>query len=95
MHTCRSPATALAVARDLFPDRPPLVLRIRTEELEADLRMEAPAPIPGASTHRRFVSRFPHVYGPIERRAIAGIGELVRTDVGYAWPEQLRPPPRA
>lgn len=95
VHACRSPATALAVANDLFPESAPLVLRIRTEALAAELRMEPPAPPPGRRTHRRLVTRFPHVYGPIERRAISSVGALTPTRVGYAWPASMRPPASA
>lgn len=91
VHCTRSPATVLALARDLFPDEPPVVLRIDTAALNSPMRMEPPAPVAGGTGHRTLVSRFPHLYGPVERPALTGAARLVALGEGYAWPAVLDP----
>jgi len=94
VHCCGEPETALAVARDYFgaAEDPVLVLVLDPERLDARVVFEAPAPLPGAPTdHLAAAEKFPHVYGPIALRAVAGTGALGRNGAGFAWPETLGP----
>ncbi len=64
-----------------------LVLGIDPTRLTSESRYEAAAPIVGGgSSHLESASQFPHVYGPIDRAAITGVGVLGRTAGGFEWP---------
>ena len=94
VHCSGSPAQTLAVADDYFASlrEPLVVLVIAPDLLGAPLRYEAPAPLAGGGrAHLAGGARFPHVYGPIERRAIVAAGVLERRDARYAWPARLEP----
>ena len=69
-----------------------LLLEIDPRKLSAETRYEAAAPIAGGgSSHLASATEFPHVYGPIEKQAIAGVGVLSRTEAGYEWPHAFVP----
>ena len=94
VHCCAGPASALAVARDYFGSaaEPVLALAIDPSRLDAELVFEAPAPLPGAPReHLATAEKFPHVYGPIALRAIAGAARLERRGGGFAWPGRFAP----
>jgi uncharacterized protein (DUF952 family) len=84
VHCSPDEKTALAVANAFYRDLPgPLmVLLIDEEALDARVRWEAadPAPPPGCPDDMRF----PHVYGRINRTAVAGMLEVERDDGGTA-----------
>jgi uncharacterized protein (DUF952 family) len=89
VHCSAGRDVTLAVAADYFGDvdEPLFVLEIDVEKLGSELRFEAPAPIAGGgSDHLAHAETFPHVYGPIERAAITGVGELARGGDGFRWP---------
>lgn len=92
MHCARRGAV-LEVARAFFGavQEPVLLLEIDPGRLRAAVRDEPPAHPRGAgvaapSSHLRF----PHVYGPIDREAIAAVGRLVRREGGFAWPDRMQ-----
>ncbi len=90
VHCSATPATLLAVARDYFDDATPplLVLAIDPAVLSAELRFEAPAPISGGGTaHLASGELFPHLYGPLDLRAVVGVGELRRVGRDFVWPD--------
>jgi uncharacterized protein (DUF952 family) len=91
---CSGDASVLPVANDYFSevrDRL-LLLEIDPDRLSAEVRHEAAAPPPGGdASHLESAPTFPHVYGPIDRAAIARVGALERTEDGYAWPAELVP----
>lgn len=92
VHCAGSRDTALAVARDCFadPGEPLVCLELEVGLLSAPVRWEDPAPPPGAGTrHLTTARRFPHVYGPLDLRAVRAAGVLRRTAGGWAWPERL------
>lgn len=68
----------LAIANALYADvtGPLMVLLINEDALDAPVRWEAadPAPPPGVDDS----VRFPHVYGRINRSAVAGMLEVQR-----------------
>lgn len=65
---CSTAAQVVPVANALFRGRRDLVLlRISTDRLTAEVRYES---LEGGS------ERFPHVYGPIEREAVASVEPL-------------------
>ena len=69
---------------------PLLVLQIDASELEAEVRYEAAAPIAGGGTaHLKSAPIFPHIYGPVLRRAIRGVGILPSTSRGFEWPQEF------
>jgi uncharacterized protein (DUF952 family) len=89
VHCTATRSTLLAVARDSYDDAPPplLVLEIDPQRLSAELRYEAPAPIAGGGTaHLASGELFPHLYGPLDRSAIVGVGELRRVGSELVWP---------
>ena len=86
---CSDAASVLPVADDYFGDAsaPMLLLEIDAGALAAEVRVEAPAPLPGGGTaHLTPGAAFPHVYGPIEVTAVRRLGWLRRGPAGYAWP---------
>ena len=90
---CASRDVVLSVARDSFgaAAEPIWVLAIDPARVAAEVRWEAPAPLPGAgSAHLAERETFPHVYGPIEVDAIVGAAPLRARDGDFAWPEGLR-----
>jgi uncharacterized protein (DUF952 family) len=92
VHCSGSEDVTLAVACDYFAnlDEPLFVLEIDPKELGAELRFEAPAPISGGGRqHLEDTETFPHVYGPIERKAIRAVGRLGKDGGQYRWPERF------
>jgi uncharacterized protein (DUF952 family) len=77
VHCSGTDEVMLAVANACYGDvREELVVwDIDEASLSSDVRWEAPdpAPPPGAPAG----TRFPHVYGPIDRRAVARVRRLV------------------
>jgi len=89
---CASGDALLSVADDYFgtSTEPVWVLALDPARLGAEVRWEAPAPVPGgARGHLQAAALFPHVYGPIEVAAVVGAARLVRDEAGFAWPEGL------
>ena len=69
-----------------------LLLEIDPRKLAAETRYEAAAPIAGGgSSHLAGAPQFPHVYGPLDREAITGVGVLGRKASGYQWPGVFEP----
>jgi uncharacterized protein (DUF952 family) len=94
VHCSGSPAQTLLVADDYFAGlrEPLIVLVIEPSLLGAPLRYEAPAPLAGGGrAHLDGAVAFPHVYGPIERRAIRAAGVLERRRDRFTWPARLEP----
>ena len=94
VHCCGERESALAVARDYFAGAraPVFLLELEPRSLDARLVFEAPAPLPGAPrSHLASAEKFPHVYGPIALRAVAGAAPLAREGRGFRWPERLAP----
>lgn len=91
---CSQEASVIPVANDYYANATGrlLLLAIDPAALGAEVRYEAAAPDPGrGSSHVSSAIAFPHVYGPIDRRAITGVGVLQRTGGGYAWPRAFVP----
>lgn len=89
---CSLEPSVIPVANDYYGavSEPLLLLQIEPNDLMAEVRYEAAAPIPGGgASHLTSAPQFPHVYGPIERNAIIGVGVLARTAGGYAWPSSF------
>lgn len=89
---CAARDVVLSVADDYFSDAPEPVwlLELDCTQLSAEVRWEAPAPIAGGGTvHLRRATTFPHVYGAIELAAVRAVGELGKTDEGFAWPARM------
>lgn len=82
VHCSPDEETALAVARAFYRDAPdPLVVLLIDEEaLDARVRWEPadPAPPPGVGED----VRFPHVLGPVNRTAVAGMLQVERDEHG-------------
>jgi uncharacterized protein (DUF952 family) len=90
---CAERPSVIAVANDYFSDAGERVLLLEVDEsrLTAEVRYEAASPIGGGGTsHLAVALRFPHVYGPIDEGAIAGVGVLVVELDGYRWPRQFQ-----
>lgn len=91
---CASEPSVVPVANDYFAGAAGrvLVLEIDPTRLTSEIRSEAAAPTAsGGSSHLASASKFPHVYGPINKEAITAVGVLGRTLGGYAWPSGLMP----
>ncbi|MER0246148.1 DUF952 domain-containing protein [Streptomyces sp. HSW2009] len=84
VHCSPDEATTLAVATAYFRDTvgPLMVLLIDEEKLDPMVRWEAadPEPPPGVPD----TTRFPHVYGHVNRGAVAGMMEVERDADGRA-----------
>jgi uncharacterized protein (DUF952 family) len=86
---CALETSVVPVANDYYAGAPGrlLLLEIDPRRLASETRYEAAAPTAGAgSSHLASASQFPHVYGPINKEAITGVGVLGRTACGYEWP---------
>jgi uncharacterized protein (DUF952 family) len=91
---CALEPSVIPVANDYYAGAPGrlLLLEIDPARLASETRYEAAAPIPGGgSTHLSSASQFPHVYGPINKDAITGVGVLGRAVGGYEWPHGFMP----
>ncbi len=91
---CALEPSVIPVANDYYADvsGPLLLLEVDPSKLASETRYEAPAPIAGGgSSHLASATEFPHVYGPIDKQAIAGVGVLRRTEAGYEWPHAFVP----
>ncbi len=89
---CALKPSVTAVADDYFSatTEPLLVLEIDTGSLTSEVRHEEAAPLAGGGTsHLVDAPLFPHVYGPIDRQAISGVGVLRKTQDGSSWPGEL------
>jgi uncharacterized protein (DUF952 family) len=91
VHCSASPETVLAVARAFYAHvaEPLLVLRIEPPRLTSRLLFE-PA-VPPAPPGIAGGTLFPHVYGPIDRAAISGVGVLERRGAERVWPQRFEP----
>ena len=91
VHCTDDDATLLVVANAYSRERsvPMVAWTIDTDELTSEVRWEAPAP-PDGSVPADTPIRFPHVYGPISRRAVIATRALRRDRdgayVGYDEP---------
>lgn len=91
---CAFEPSVIPVANDYYAGVPGrvLLLEIDPRRLAAETRTEAAAPTAGGgSSHLASASQFPHVYGPINREAITGVGVLGRGVDGYEWPRGFMP----
>ena len=95
VHCAETPVTTVAVANDYFADlaEPLAILKIDPLLLNAPVKFEAPAPLPGGDAHLKTAALFPHIYGPIEAGAITGAALLHRTGEQYTWPNEFYPLP--
>jgi uncharacterized protein len=91
VHASPDEPTVLAVARAYFgaADEPVLALELDERRLSAPLRYERadPQPPPGVPAG----TLFPHVYGPLDRTAVAGIRYLRRDPAGRYTGLESRP----
>lgn len=93
VHCADTPATTIAVANDYFAalTEPLSVLEVNPGLLSVPLKFEAPAPLPGGRAHLDMTSLFPHVYGPIDVKAIVAAGLMLQIDGQYVWPTAFHP----
>ncbi|MCQ4085068.1 DUF952 domain-containing protein [Streptomyces sp. RB6PN25] len=88
VHCSPDESTALAVADALFRDAvgPLMVLLIDEEALDTPVRWEPADPAASRSLGGAAASAglFPHVYGRINRNAVAGMLEVERDEEGHA-----------
>lgn len=93
VHCADSVDSTLAVVRDYFSTVADdiVVLSIDAGRLRAKLVFEPPAPIAGGgTTHLTTPKLWPHIYGPVERAAIDGVGVVRRNGAAEAiWPPAL------
>lgn len=84
VHCSPDEPTVLAVADAFYRDVPSplMVLLIEEDALDARVLWEEPdpAPPPGCAPG----TRFPHIYGPVNRTAVAGMLEVQRDGTGHA-----------
>jgi uncharacterized protein (DUF952 family) len=91
VHCTDDDLTLLAVANAYYRDRtePMVAWTIDTDSLASEVRWEAPAPPDGSASADSSI-RFPHVYGPINRRAVIATRGMRRDEhgayVGYDEP---------
>ena len=82
VHCSPDESSVLAVADAFYREveGPLMVLLIDEERLRAEVRVEAAAPKPPPGVPEG--TRFPHIYGAIERSAVTGMLEVVRDPYG-------------
>ncbi len=86
--------TALSVATDYFGtlQGPLIVLVIQPDNVQADVRLEAPVTKAGAGgRHLQLSVLFPHIYGPIQIASILEIGVLQKQNNRWFWPDSFTP----
>jgi uncharacterized protein (DUF952 family) len=86
---CALESSVVPVANDYYAGASGrlLLLEIEPKRLVSETRYEAASPpAGGGSSHLASASQFPHVYGPINKEAITGVGVLGRTAGGFEWP---------
>ena len=91
---CSHEPSVIPVANDYYADvdEKLLLLIIDTAKLTSEVRYEAAAPLPGGGrAHLEDAPQFPHIYGPIDVAAIAGVGVLGLSTDGYLWPSSFLP----
>jgi len=91
---CALEPSVIPVANDYYAGASGqlLLLEIDPRRLASETRYEAAAPTAGGgSSHLASAPQFPHVYGPIDKEAITGVGVLGRTAGGYEWPPGFIP----
>lgn len=73
----------LLIANAFYAQQPGdfVVLHIDTEQLTSRCVWEEPAHVDG-STGASYAASFPHVYGPIDRRAVIGVQTVSRDQSG-------------
>jgi uncharacterized protein (DUF952 family) len=89
---CANEQSVLPVADDYFNEAadPVLLLEIDVRLLSSEVRYETAAPIAGGGTaHLASAAIFPHVYGPIDKKAISRLGVLRRAAIGFCWPAEM------
>ncbi len=94
---CSLEASVIPVANDYYSsvDDKLLLLRIDPSKLKSQTKYEAAAPEEGmGTTHIGSSSIFPHIYGPIDRGAVDGIGVLRKENGRYLWPNEFVSPAR-
>ncbi|WP_405732917.1 DUF952 domain-containing protein [Streptomyces sp. NBC_01537] len=84
VHCSPDEATTLAIANTFYRDavRPLMALLIDEAALDAEVLFEAATPAPPPGTPDAML--FPHVYGRINRSAVAGMMEVQWDDDGKA-----------
>ena len=82
IHCSPDEKSVLAVANDRFAGTqgPLMVLLIDEDALDSPVRWEAAAPAPPPGTPG--TTLFPHIYGPVNRSAVAGMLEVERDTAG-------------
>lgn len=91
VHASPDEAVTLAVANTLFGQvaEPLVALALDEVTLTAPVRFEAADPAPPADVPGGTL--FPHIYGPVERKAVAGIRYLRRDPAGRYIALEARP----
>lgn len=81
----------LSVANDFYRGQADLLLLCIDEgKLAADLRWEAPAhPQPESASATSSEASFPHLYGPLNLDAVAGVFDFSETEGGFVLPKGL------
>jgi uncharacterized protein (DUF952 family) len=90
---CSLETSVVPVANDYYKGvkEKLLLLRIDPLKLKSRTKYESAMPESGAGTsHISSSPVFPHVYGPIEKSAIDGIGVLGKEESGYVWPKEFK-----
>lgn len=90
---CSLETSVIPIANDYYRnvEEKLLLLRIDPAKLKSQTKYENAIPENGAGTsHISSSPVFPHVYGPIEKSAIEGIGVLGKEKSGYVWPKEFK-----
>ena len=93
VHCSATPEASLAVARAYYAgvSEPLLVLRIEPARLGARLLFEPASPAGSEPPGIPAGTLWPHVYGPIDRAAISGVGVIERRESELVWPQRFEP----
>lgn len=88
---CSRRDQVLCVANEFYRGEPHMVLLcIEESALRAELRWEAAAhPQPELAAATSSEACFPHLYGPLNLDAVAGVFDLVEAESGFTLPSDL------
>jgi uncharacterized protein (DUF952 family) len=85
---CSGIESVIDVATDYYSKVTDLILiKINTNKLKSTLKYEDPVPLnESENNHIKNNLKFPHIYGPMNKESILGIGKMGKKDGQFEFP---------